>query len=342
MRVFVIWIIALAACLNACGSLPPEPPPDSSEQPDSDTDAVGRTGSDVGSDVTSIDSGATDTLQGLVEAMECFKPGVYLVPRLELLAPPVANLKLQAHYSPGFCIDRLEVTRADWASCVSVGKCPNTCASTCKGEKGVELCETRADGTKSCDENARFYCASDPNAVVAASSDAGAMPVRHVTLGEALWFCKQMHSGGRLPTGIEWMIAAWNNPPCAMGLDGSTTCQGKWMSFPWGPAWPPPKGIANLHKSVGADSSDGVAPVGVHGEDSNPVKDLIGNVRELLWHFSIECSGCTATSIHAQAFGGSFLSSSSVDLFSLATVSDTSWHAEDVGFRCATGLVQQP
>lgn len=332
-----IQLVALAASLIACGSLPPEPKPDASFDETPDTTSIDSPdGYSVNAQPHCDALGAADAATALQSNMKCFAPGVYVVPDHTALASAGSNVKFHAHFTPGFCLDKLEVTRGDWASCVSAGKCQPTCAATCKGAKDSTLCESCAGGTPKCNEKLRFYCGSDPNAVNAAKFDAGSAPLRHVTVGEALWFCKQMRPGGRLPTATEWLIAAWNNGPCTTAHDGSTTCQGKWERYPWGTAWPPPMGTANLHKSVGVDNSDGLASVGTYGDKTNTVKDLVGNVRELLWQFSIECSGCPTTSIHARAFGGSFESQSAAAVFSHVTVTNASWHAEDVGFRCAT------
>ena len=108
-------------------------------------------------------------------------------------------------------------------------------------------------------------------------------PVTGVTWAEAAGYCDWV--GGRLPTDAEWELAA-------RGPTGT--------AFPWGDAWPPPNGAANLHDAALAralcEPSTGLpddgyvytSPVGAFpaGASAFGILDMAGNASEWISDWS--------------------------------------------------------
>lgn len=136
------------------------------------------------------------------------------------------------------------------------------------------------------------------------------LPVRNVTPEQAEAFCK--FSGGRLPTGPEWLLAA-------AGKDN--------RRYPWGnTGLVCRRAVFGLHDGPCATGIDGPDAPGSRPDGKTPegVLDLAGNVAE----WTREPNETYA------ARGGSFRSKSAAELKSWAAI-ERATPAPDIGFRCA-------
>lgn len=173
---------------------------------------------------------------------------------------PVHSVKLSA-----FLIGKFEVTAGQYKKCVDLGKCsPITFTVTAPGEGCSEYKAPCTYGVPGLEDH----------------------PIKCVVKSEALQYCKAMVPGGTLPTEAQWERAA------------RTDCSGssaKLIStrFVWGDQWPPPSGAGNLcdescyHKYWGyiehyQDGAACTAPVGSYPHDGNCLKDVAGNVLEVV------------------------------------------------------------
>lgn len=120
-------------------------------------------------------------------------------------------------------------------------------------------------------------------------SQADDHPVSNVSWNDAQAFCKWLtqieRAGGkisgtqtfRLPLDWEWSMAVGLSEP-----RGGTPKQKdrKTPGYPWGPQWPPPKGVANLDFTLGVDDFRDTSPVGSFPANKYGLFDLYGNVEE--------------------------------------------------------------
>ncbi len=109
-------------------------------------------------------------------------------------------------------------------------------------------------------------------------------PVVNVDFHDAQAFCawlsKKEGRAYRLPTDHEWS--------CAVGIgaqeDAAATPTAKSEGgikgvYPWGTAWPPPKGSGKLHPDISNDSYAYTSPVGKFSPSTDGLYDLSGMVR---------------------------------------------------------------
>ena len=102
-------------------------------------------------------------------------------------------------------------------------------------------------------------------------------PAVNVGWPDAVAFCEWLSKkeGGtyRLPTDAEWSVAV------GLGVERGNTPEdkdGKVAGYPWGKAWPPPRGTGNY----GWDNFARTAPVGSFAANAFGLYDLSGNVWE--------------------------------------------------------------
>lgn len=234
-----------------------------------------------------------------------------------------------------FCLDRLEVSAAAYAQCVSAGSCRAP-----RRESALPDVVLRAGARK----RASTALAAQCNA---GASGRGQHPMNCVTFNEAESYCNWR--GGRLPSDAEWSFAA-------EGVQG--------RSYPWGQAQPGPalvnacgaeckswysaEHLQSLFEGLmydGHDGYSGTAPVGSFPAGSTPegLADLVGNVAE--WTAgSVEVyEGEPGTDMVASRVvrGGGF-TSNRVALEEPALRQYMSGDIRDrsVGFRCAFSLTE--
>ncbi len=115
-------------------------------------------------------------------------------------------------------------------------------------------------------------------------------PVVNVNWDEAQAFCawltkKELAAGKlkpgqkyRLPTDAEWSLAV------GLGKEKGATPWEKRHGikgvYPWGKAWPPPKGAENYRQSLSADNFEYTSPVGIFAANKHGLYDMGGNVYE--------------------------------------------------------------
>lgn len=114
-------------------------------------------------------------------------------------------------------------------------------------------------------------------------------PLVNVTWGEATRFCewitiKEQETGVlsqdyqyRLPTDTEWS-AAVGLPPEPQGSPKARS--GKTVGYPWGNAFPPPRGAGNYHALLKADDFPETSPVASFPPNAMGLYDMGGNVWE--------------------------------------------------------------
>ena len=113
----------------------------------------------------------------------------------------------------------------------------------------------------------------------------------------------------RLPTDLEWSRAA------GLTNEPGSTPQERFVQvkdhYPWGGAWPPPKGAGNYASALGVDGFERTAPVGTFAPNAYGLYDLGGNACEWCedwWNdqkkfrvlrgaaWNLECSSCLMSS----------------------------------------------
>lgn len=280
-------------------------------------------------DAGNLDAGNLDaSADAAVEAVVPALPRVSCPDRMQLIPPsnpgPSSHSAAGPKQLPAFCMDRTEVSVAEYIACVQAKACTPTAAIGAANVRGTEappLCRG---------ENVQ-----DAN-----------HPVNCVTWKQAFTFCKS--AGKRLPTEQEWERGA-------RGDDGRT--------YPWGEADPFSKaGLVNacdrrcwdLKTRLGDapepsppslnDGFEYTAPVGSFplGASATGLLDMAGNVAE--WTDSPYCDamGQTCTSTSRVYRGGSWQTRGSSGNLRAATrlgqpmTGAVAW----LGFRCAGDVVR--
>ncbi len=113
-------------------------------------------------------------------------------------------------------------------------------------------------------------------------------PVVNVSWVDAKAFCDWLtqtgrlsgridsHQSYRLPTDLEWSLAAGlEEPAVATPKDRDSIIIGQ---YPWGLHWPPLKGAGNFHPNLGVDDYANTSPVGAFKANDFGLFDLGGNV----------------------------------------------------------------
>lgn len=212
----------------------------------------------------------------------------------------------------GYCIDRAEVTNAQWRSCVAAGGC--------RPPAGGPSSRTRAD-----------YHANP------AFDD---YPVINVDWDQATAYCAR--AGKRLPTEAEWEKAARGGcetiAPAACGIEDERT-------YPWGDSSPTCDiagffGCLRDTSGVGARSPAGDSPYGA--------QDMAGNVWEWVadWYDAACYATCASDCLDPAGpgssvdgtrvqRGGSWSSDPGLLRAAHRVRSNPSNAADDVGLRCA-------
>ena len=91
------------------------------------------------------------------------------------------------------------------------------------------------------------------------------------------WLSKNEERKYRLPTDAEWSVAV------GLGVEGGSTPAEKnfhAVGYPWGDAWPPPRGTGNYGRDLKVDDFDYTSPLGSFVANHFGLYDLGGNVYE--------------------------------------------------------------
>jgi hypothetical protein len=109
----------------------------------------------------------------------------------------------------------------------------------------------------------------------------GDHPVVNVSWEDAKAFCewlgKKEGREYRLPSDEDWSVAV--RLPKESGATPSEK-SGQAKVYPWGVAWPPPKGAGNYGSSLSVDEYERTSPVGSFAANGLGIYDLGGNVFE--------------------------------------------------------------
>ena len=122
-------------------------------------------------------------------------------------------------------------------------------------------------------------------------AQAATHPVINVSWDDAtlfcLWLTDKERRNGKLPLGGRYRLPSDAEWSWAVGIGnrerpGTPKEKGKRLKaeYPWGTAWPPPKGVGNYHPSLQTDSFDFTSPVGSFAANAHGLFDLGGNVWE--------------------------------------------------------------
>jgi curved DNA-binding protein CbpA len=133
-------------------------------------------------------------------------------------------------------------------------------------------------------------------------AQAATHPVVNVSWEDARRFCAWLtdkeRREGKLPMDAHYRLPADAEWSWAVGIgnrerNGTPKEKGKRLKseYPWGTAWPPPKGAGNYDPSLGTDSFNFTSPVGSFAENAQGLFDLGGNVWEWCEDFLDGTSG---------------------------------------------------
>ena len=91
------------------------------------------------------------------------------------------------------------------------------------------------------------------------------------------WLSKKEGRVYRLPTDAEWSVAV------GLGVENGSTPEekgGTVAGYPWGQAWPPPRGAGNYNPKLQVDDFESTSPVGSFAANAFGLYDLSGNLWE--------------------------------------------------------------
>ena len=179
-------------------------------------------------------------------------------------------------------------------------------------------------------------------------------PVTFVNRRDATAFCwwltAKEHKEGVLPAHASYRVPTDHEWSCAVGIGqaedpnaSAASKDGKISDiFPWGKAWPPPKGVGNIR--VDRDDLntkfDGVAPVGSFAPGMFGLYDMAGNVGEVVMDSAIVSPaisrGCSWMEIALRSPKSDFFSSTRTIFDPKVDITYRTHKARfnDVGFRC--------
>jgi formylglycine-generating enzyme required for sulfatase activity len=222
------------------------------------------------------------------------------------------------------CMERTEVTVADYEACAKAGRCPPASSSVWNGEARSE-------------EGDEALCN-------AGHAERQAHPMNCLTLTMAEAYC--WSKGRRLPSELEWEHAA-------RGRDG--------REYPWGSDNPGPRLVNACDRDCRAlgekrglkldtiqretDGFAATAPAGTFGAGASPygLLDLAGNVAE--WTNSLFCPNAAETcrSKLRVVRGGSWSTGRAIQLGAASRdPRDPGNRTPSIGFRCARSPVSSP
>jgi hypothetical protein len=163
-------------------------------------------------------------------------------------------------------------------------------------------------------------------------------PVVNVTWHDCIDFClwltaKEREEGlmaddhlYRLLTDLEWSAAiGLPNEPEATPAERSKQKQG----YPWGPMYPPRKGVGNYHPSLKVDEYDYTSPVDAFPANEHGMQDLSGNV----WEWCMDNFNTSRT--YHTLRGGAWDFYGSGLMSSARNANDPNGKGTSVGFRIA-------
>ena len=160
------------------------------------------------------------------------------------------------------------------------------------------------------------------------------------------WLTERERKAGKLGTNERYRLPTDHEWSCAVGIGDreyaakSPKEKNKNLRdvFPWGSAWPPPKGsgkkgAGNYASSLGVDSYEHTSPAGSFAANQNGLHDMGGNVWE--WCEDTYAAGDAARVLR----GASWVDFERANLLSFCRGYDLPGdHYDYVGFRCVVGI----
>lgn len=174
-----------------------------------------------------------------------------------------------------------------------------------------------------------------------ASSRLATHPAVQVSWEDAVAFCVWLtareQKSGKLPPATRYRLPTDHEWSCAIEIGAKEQAErspagkdGGVPGYPWGEAWPPPKGAGNLDPSLALEVFETTSPVGNFGANALGLYDLCGNV----WEWCDDWVDPT-TQEDRVLRGGSWFDGAEIYLRSSARYYDRPGSRSDfTGFRC--------